>query len=479
VTVLEMVAPRVATFPEAGSSAGREVIDLAREAGLVLDPWQQFVIEHSLRERADGKWAAIEVGLDVPRQNGKGSVLEARELGGLFILDEPLVVHSAHQFDTSLEAFRRLLFLIENTPYLSRRVKRVSRSHGEEGIELMNRQRVRFRTRTKGGGRGFTGDCLILDEAMILPEKAFGALLPTLSARPNPQVWYTGSAVDQAVHEEGVVFARVRERGIKGARRLAYFEWSAYPETGTSIDPSDLPAGLVVDREAWARANPGLGVRISEDFIEMELGAMDPRTFAVERLGIGDWPETDPDAGSVIPIALWRELVDPASSINERLCLAFDINPERSSTAIVAAGLRRDELAHVECVERNPGTGWVVQRLAELVAKHRPSTVVCDANGPAASLIGDLADAGVQVTTVASNDLAKACGVFFDLVQERRVRHLGAPELDSAVRGAAKRPLVDSWAWSRKTSKVDISPLVAATLAAWHATAHDPNPFIL
>jgi predicted Fe-Mo cluster-binding NifX family protein len=171
--------------------------------------------------------------------------------------------------------------------------------------------------------------------------------------------------------------------------------------------------------------------------------------------------------------------VDPASSINERLCLAFDINPERSSTAIVAAGLRRDELAHVECVERNPGTGWVVQRLAELVAKHRPSTVVCDANGPAASLIGDLADAGVQVTTVASNDLAKACGVFFDLVQERRVRHLGAPELDSAVRGAAKRPLVDSWAWSRKTSKVDISPLVAATLAAWHATSHDPTPFYL
>jgi hypothetical protein len=124
-------------------------------AGLVLDPWQAFVLEHALGERADGRWAAFEVGVVVSRQNGKGAILEARELAGLFLLGERLVVHSAHQFDTSLEAFRRLLGLIEDTPDLDRRVKRVSRSHGEEGIELKGGQRIRFRTRTKGGGRGF------------------------------------------------------------------------------------------------------------------------------------------------------------------------------------------------------------------------------------------------------------------------------------------------------------------------------------
>jgi hypothetical protein len=50
-----------------------------------------------------------------PRQNGKDAILEARELAGLFLLGERLLIHSAHQFDTSLEHFRRLLFLIENT----------------------------------------------------------------------------------------------------------------------------------------------------------------------------------------------------------------------------------------------------------------------------------------------------------------------------------------------------------------------------
>jgi phage terminase large subunit-like protein len=79
------------------------------DGGPDLDPWQEFVLAHALGERADGKWAAFEVGVMVSRQNGKGAILEARELAGLFLLGERLIIHSAHQFDTSLEAFRRLL----------------------------------------------------------------------------------------------------------------------------------------------------------------------------------------------------------------------------------------------------------------------------------------------------------------------------------------------------------------------------------
>ncbi len=193
-------------------------MEVCELAGLHLDPWQAYVLREALGEREDGQWAAREVGLVVPRQNGKGGILEARELAALFVLGERLIVHSAHQFDTSLEAFRRLRELIEDTPALSKRLKPrgIKNSHGEEGIELKGGQRVRFRTRTKGGGRGFAADCLILDEAMILPTTAHGALMPTLSARPNPQVWYTGSAVDREVHEHGEVFARVRARPQAG-----------------------------------------------------------------------------------------------------------------------------------------------------------------------------------------------------------------------------------------------------------------------
>jgi hypothetical protein len=49
------------------------------------------------------------------------------------------------------------------------------------------------------------------------------------------------------------------------------------------------------------------------------------------------------------------------------------------------------------------------------------------------------------------------------------LRHRGRPELDAAVAGAEQRIVSDSWLWSRKNSSVDISPLVAVTLAAAQA----------
>jgi hypothetical protein len=286
-----------------------------------------------------------------PRQNGKGAILEARELAGLFLLGERLVIHSAHQFDTSLEAFRRLLTLIEDTPDLERRVKRVSRSHGEEGIELLNGQRVRFRTRTKGGGRGFSADCLILDEAMFIPEAMHGALLPTLSARPNPQVWYTGSAVDQWVHEHGVVFARVRERGHQGDDQgLAYFEWSL--EDG---NPEWVDEDTAGDPEAWARANPGVGIRITPEHIGQERRSMDPRTFAVERLGVGDWPSTNPEDESVLPSEKWKGCADKDSQAQGKLVFTFDVTPARSAAAIAVGARREDGKIHGEVTRARQG----------------------------------------------------------------------------------------------------------------------------
>jgi hypothetical protein len=45
------------------------------------------------------------------------------------------------------------------------------------------------------------------------------------------------------------------------------------------------------------------------------------------------------------------------------------------------------------------------------------------------------------------------------------LRHLGQPSLNTALAGAQRQYLMDVWRWFRKTSAVDICPLVAATLA--------------
>lgn len=464
-STVELVPPRVSSWPEhADSSFGREAIDLARTAGLKLDAWQEMVLERGCGRDGEGRWAAFEVCLLVPRQNGKGAVEEARELASLFLLKDQFVIHSAHQFDTSLEAFRRLLNLIEDTPELERKVKKVTRSHGEEGIELENGNRIRYRTRTKGGGRGFSCDLLILDEAMFLPDEAVAALLPTLSARPDPQVWYAGSAVDQLVHEHGVVLARQRERGHKGDDpSLAYFEWSL-----DLPGPTDVTDEIAEDEASWREANPALEIRIRPEHIRHEHRSLDPRKFAVERLNVGDWPRTDHVVVSMISIEQWDELAEQDSVLLDPVCLAYDVSPERKAS-IAAAGKNTDGRWHIEVLAQKAGTGWLPGRIAELVESHEPSMVVCDSFGPSGSLMHAVEEAGVTVVPMTGTEHAQACGLLLDAVNEKTLRHLGSAELRNAIRGAATRPLGDAWAWSRKGSNIDISPLVASTLALWAA----------
>jgi phage terminase large subunit-like protein len=220
--LLGLQVPTFHLVPPARQSAGPDAVELAASAGLTLDPWQELVLEGALgeerdpRRRGKTRWVAPEVGLVVPRQNGKGGILEARELAGLFLFDEQLILHSAHEFKTASEAFRRLLFLIQNTPDLERRVSRVRTSHGDEGIELIGGQRIRFVARSTGSGRGFSGDCIILDEAYNLSAAGMSAMLPTLSARPNPQIWYTSSA--PLPRQESDTLRRLCKRGRDGAR---------------------------------------------------------------------------------------------------------------------------------------------------------------------------------------------------------------------------------------------------------------------
>jgi phage terminase large subunit-like protein len=186
--------PRVRVVPPAVTSAGEDMIAVAEIAGLFLDPWQRDVLVGAMGELGDGRWAAFEVGVIVGRQNGKGGILEAREIGGLFALRERLIVHTAHQFKTSSEHFLRVRSLIENTDALRKRCKKPRTSHGEEEIETLNGCRLKFLARSRSSGRGLSGDCVVLDEAFALDGRHMGALLPTLAARPNPQIWYASSA---------------------------------------------------------------------------------------------------------------------------------------------------------------------------------------------------------------------------------------------------------------------------------------------
>jgi hypothetical protein len=85
-----------------GEYVAQDVLEWShKQAGYVLDDWQSWTLTESMGVRPDGKWAARQAGLIMPRQNGKNSCLEVRELGGLYYLNEELIIHTAHELLSS------------------------------------------------------------------------------------------------------------------------------------------------------------------------------------------------------------------------------------------------------------------------------------------------------------------------------------------------------------------------------------------
>lgn len=466
-----MVDPRICTVPPGDEDLGKRMLELAAETPLELDDWQRYCLQKSARTRPDGNWSAKEVGVCVARQNGKGGILEIREVAeiDLVLKDRPgLVLHSAHEFATASQHFERLRYLIEETPRLSRQLKKggIKVANGKEGFYFKGSRSIQFKARTRGGSRGFSADLVVLDEAMDLPSAVMAAMFPTKRARPNPQVWYTGSAVDQEIHEHGVTFTRLRERGIAGDEALAWFEWSV-----EGSDPDVVPMDVLLSPDSHRQANPAIGVRIDAQGFFDELRSLGPRAFAVEILGIGDWPRTDHVSRSPLDYETWMALADSGESIAAPAVCAFDVSPERKA-AIVMAGRTKDGFVFGDLHESRGGTAWVAPEIERLVKKWKVP-VICDGRGPSFSLVPELRDLGVEVETLNATEHAAACGHLMDAVERASIRHLNDPELNGAVHAARTRPLGDAWAWSRKDSSTNIAPLVAFTIAVSSALTRE------
>lgn len=486
-----LVKPAYATFPKYVETDGAEVADLAAMAGLEPDAQQRFCLDVMFALRPDYRVAAFEFAIICARQNMKTALLKMAALGWLFVTDQRLIVWSAHEMSTTKEAFRDLAELIENTPALRKRLAKgpangIYRGNGDEAIELASGARIKFKARTHGGGRGLTGNKVVLDEAMFLQAHHMGALLPTLSAVEDPQVLY-GASAGLASSE---VLRGIRDRGRVGSSdSLAYIEYCSQPETFACADENCSHAlgveGCALDDIEYLRqANPALGVRISVDYLLAERQALPPDEFGRERAGW--WDKPDAAGVPLITDEQWAKLVDADSNPLDPVAFGVYVSSDRTSSAIGVAGYRSDGKIHVgivpavrgKLIDSLPGTRWIAGRMREL-NEWRPLGTVVDSHSAAASLITSIEAEGVDVTRVNSTDVAKACGNFYDAVTEDNLRHRGARPLARAVCAGTKRELSDQWTWDRKDKSSDIAQLMAVTLALHGLLQpNDPVPAI-
>ena len=441
------------------ATLGPRAAQVAQLLGFTLMPWQCHVLDVALELDPDtGFLAYRELNLTVPRQSGKTLLLLC------------LMVHRALGFDgrqnilytaqTRIDARKKWqkehVRTLEHSPFAS--MFNVVWNNGQEHIAWQNGSTHGIVAPTEKASHGEVLDLGAIDEAFALVDaRVEQAMRPAMITRPNAQLCVVSTAgTDKSVYLRSKVDAGRARCDLGLTNGVAYFEWSA-PEDADPADP-----------QTWRACMPALGHTIREEAIRGEHAAMDGPEF--RRAYLNQWPDVFP-IDAVINSAVWAALADTRSTPLDPVAFAADMTPDRAFAAIAVGGVRKDGRHHVEVVDHARGSEWVVPRLLELRTKWKCCAIVVDGAGPAGSLIAPLEAAGVEVLKPSARDAAQACGAFYDAAVQGDLRHLNQPELNTALAGAKRRDLGDAWAWARKNVSVDISPLVAATLASWgHAT---------
>lgn len=444
-----------------------------RYSGKTLDSSQRLAVELMMAETSDGRWAARTTGRAESRQNGKGDEIEVVEQWGITQRGEA-IVHTAHEIPTAKSAHQRLVGFLEGHRDLRRLIRQVRYANGDQAIQMTSGAIIVYRTRTAGGGRGLDDiSRLVVDEAQWAQPEQLASSLPILSANPNPQTNFLGSA---GIIDRSDWWWQLRVRALRGeAGEFAWLEHSA-EQIELSRDGRVIStAPKVEDRKAWHRANPALGDRIEEAFLEEELRTLGPALFAREHLCV--WDPYPGDEGGFLPFEQWVDLIiseDDAKG-QRSVCYGLAVAPNGTSAAFGSAGRLSSGDLYVDTLDARPGTDWIIPYAADLYERKKTSIRLNPA-APEGAFVRPLTEAGVEVVEVTARQYQQGCGEVLDTIKNGAIRHLGQSPLNRAVRAVQRRDVGKDggWVWTEPASGVDVSTLKAATLALSGVTKRRP-----
>lgn len=454
--------PSVRICPEYEYSDGQDAVKILAIGKLKVDPWQESVLQDWMGMTENDIWASPTCGLSVPRQNGKTLNTCGRIASGMVMYSE-WVIYTAHLQKTATETFMELKGLFENRK-LSKYVKEIKSALGREQILLQNGGRVQFVARTRNGGRGLHGDCLIFDEAQELTSEQQASFLPALAASKNPQTIYLGTPPDENC--VGTVFRSIRSKAINGdSKSTSWFEYS--------VDE----IGDVKNRERWAETNPALGRRIRETTIESECEQMDKDTFARERLG---W--WSPEYKEIIDYAIdkrkWMECESEQIKPEGKTAYGIKFAADGSEVCLCGAVQDKNGIIRISLIERksmSKGIEWLKEWLNDRYA--RACCVVIDGRNGTDLLIDRISDkwkAKGSVVKASSKEVIDAATLLINMTNERKLTWYKYQEdlKDSAI-NAIRRPIGGGFGFGGENSL----PVEACALAIYGVknSKRDPN----
>lgn len=462
--------PRIRVEPKRIKTDGEGAALLFAEYGCSLDPWQRLVLDCWLGKDEQGNYTTTSAGLSCPRQNGKNELLAARVFYGM-IVNAERILFTAHQTRVSKRSFQRLveLFTDEKKPEITKLVKQIRYTNGEERIELKNGGVIQFSARSRQAARGFDGISLVVfDEAQEVEENQVDALLATLSASTTGtrQIIYTGTPPYPGC--PGDVFRRFRDACItldeKGENTCnAWHEWSVAAENLEDIKADDV--------SLWYECNPALGKRLTEEFTRQEMEMQSKDGFCRERLGYWSKPISEEEKiDYAIDRAAWAACESKEPKPEGKIAYGVKFTADGSFVCLCGAVIPKDGEARISFIEmRSAGDGlnWLAEWLKPRYDK--ASCVVIDGRNGADVLIDKLSDSwkfnGSKIKPSAY-DVVTAAGLLVNSISERSVTWYSGQEIlnDSAITSTRRR-IGQGWGFGGDNS----APIEACALALWGA----------
>ena len=425
--------------------------------------WQRYVADVSTEiDPATGLFAYSSVGLTVPRQAGKttldGAVCQHRTI---------YRPRSRVWYTAQTREVARDWLLNEHAPGVQlsplEPYAKVRRAQGSEGITYPHGGMFRIFAPLPAALHSKQSDLVVVDECwahdLERGRQLDQAIVPTQATRPGAQVWKVSTAGDESSLWLWETVTKGRAAVESGRREgVCYFEF-ACPDDLDPCSPS-----------SWERFHPAYGITIGVAQMAAALEELGPAGFA--RAYGNRWPEGMGEAASPpkIPPGRWAAVqVAPISEVPAGVTVAFGFDtPRDRSSAAVAVAWRDRRGLRVELTDARAGTGWLEERVGELVARYYPVGVGYPADSPALDVADHAASSGVAVVPIRGRDWPAACAGFLAAVVEGRLAIGEHPALAAAAEVAPGRDSGDGgWAWHRRGTVASIAPITAATAAVW------------
>jgi hypothetical protein len=473
---------------------GFAAIKFAKEVlGLSLFPWQEWLLIHALELVEDENGTLVYrfriVVVSVGRQNGKTVVATILALWHLFARESRTIIGTAQDLSKADDTWLNAVAMAESNDELAELFSPddIFKGHPKT-FALLDGSEYRVASATRRGGRGFSGDLILLDELREHSNwESWSAVTNTMNARPKAQAWAFSNAGDLTSvvlrYQRALAHRDFKwpdgEREFDGVLddlddelvemlaemedlKPGWFEWSA---------PLNAKRN---DEQALAQSNPSMNhTEISDECPTTRtlLAALaGSPAYEYETEVMCRWATMG--VGGPFPEGSWEATVNakarPTPESKKVVCV--EVSSKRNQTFVARAGLNDKDNVVVGIRYDHPGTEWV----AESLAADRDSTemvvVRTEAGSSAATLYETLQRdlVGIRIQEWKATDVAVGHSQIFDRLRDKTIEHLPHQGLDAAATSALEslKP-GGGFRIDIKRSPTDVGALYAVIGAVW------------